>query len=232
MGYDLIGRGDTISIPIWLWPDLLSVAESAGWVPKGTELGSGYYDYSAEDKAKWSGDYLSNDGQVIQADDAAAIAEALERLLPLLAAHDPDPAIKEAMAQSPMGQLAQRIQATVREEMDRLRNERSIPQERHPMSGATELMATIPVADVVCDGLEHDVQPIRMKIEDVKDVLRQEPSLTIAELFGIELPEFGDTAEADNPLGRLEHYLQSGLVELENIEELIRLLRSGKVTIM
>jgi len=181
------------------------------------------------DKAKWSGDYLSNDGQMIQADDATAIAEALEKMLPVLAAHRPDPVIKAAMDQSPMGQLAQRIQATVREEMDRLQIVGGVPQEPQPVFGATEPLA---LADVLRDGLEHDVQPSCMKIDDVKDVLRREPNLTIAELFGVELPEFGDTVEADTPMGRLEQHVQSGLVELKNIGELIAILRSGKVTIM
>ena len=78
MGYDLYSQtGDEyVYFNFGNWPMLLSAAESYGWKPAGTQAGETYHDPSM-----WEGTYLSNDGQIVTAQDAAALADALERVL-------------------------------------------------------------------------------------------------------------------------------------------------------
>src|SRR5215210_2459479 len=67
--------------------DLLGLAYEYGWKPCGTEPGQ-WYDENGElneqmspDPEKWSGRYFSNDYQWVTDEDAANIADALERAL-------------------------------------------------------------------------------------------------------------------------------------------------------
>ena len=68
------------------WGKLTRIAERYGWIPKGTE----YPPFDKRDETReeyergrrpWSGGYDTNDTQVVTADDAKALADALERAL-------------------------------------------------------------------------------------------------------------------------------------------------------
>lgn len=61
------GNGEYMRFSHFDWAELLKLAYEYGWQPAETELGG------------WDGNYTSNDGQLITAEDADAIADALER---------------------------------------------------------------------------------------------------------------------------------------------------------
>jgi hypothetical protein len=92
MGFDLISLnptgqvleadnayeiGDIAYFRVGTWGSLLRMAYSYGWEPAGTQPGPVYGD---SDRL-WDGDYFTNSGQVLTNEDAAALADALERAL-------------------------------------------------------------------------------------------------------------------------------------------------------
>ena len=79
MGMDLDGKGGDFRFNIYGWRAVLALAEMNGWEPAGTVL---------EQELGWSGGYDTNDGQTVTAEDAARLADALERALPDLPDHD------------------------------------------------------------------------------------------------------------------------------------------------
>jgi len=62
------------------WAKLLSLAMLYGWQPMGTHPGSRIEVYGLEPEV-WDGTYLTNDGQVVIAEDALSLAMALEKCL-------------------------------------------------------------------------------------------------------------------------------------------------------
>lgn len=63
---------------IFQWPRLLDLARSYGWQPLRTQCTKKYAEENPND---WNGSYSSNDGQLVTAEDALALAEALEKAL-------------------------------------------------------------------------------------------------------------------------------------------------------
>jgi hypothetical protein len=61
------------------WAKALELARIYGWQPKGT-LSPAVHNFH-ELGADWNGTYLTNDGQMIKADDALSLAVALEKAL-------------------------------------------------------------------------------------------------------------------------------------------------------
>lgn len=61
------------------WTKTLELARLYGWQPMGT-LPPAIYDFPKLE-ADWNGTYLTNDGQTVKAEDARALAAALERSL-------------------------------------------------------------------------------------------------------------------------------------------------------
>jgi len=61
------------------WAKALELAGLYGWQPMGTRpmRGVDFYKLGAE----WDGNYLTNDGQIVKAEDAYSLAAALERSL-------------------------------------------------------------------------------------------------------------------------------------------------------
>jgi hypothetical protein len=98
MGFDLSNKqGQSWHFNISDWPDMLHLAELYGWEPEGTTLDPEHLasvmqeeDLPPEEAAaqiaqaqeSWQGGYGTNDFQVVSAQDAAALADALERALP------------------------------------------------------------------------------------------------------------------------------------------------------
>jgi hypothetical protein len=68
----------------YLWREILNLAHEYGWNPKGTKAPSLYYGDDSTPAAcpNWDGSYFENSYQLVEADDSANIAEALERALP------------------------------------------------------------------------------------------------------------------------------------------------------
>jgi hypothetical protein len=76
MSFDLTSEsGSERSFRPGAWALILNVAEAYGWVPARTLPPEG------EDEGEWSGDYDSNDGQLVTRTDAANIAKALTAAL-------------------------------------------------------------------------------------------------------------------------------------------------------
>lgn len=65
----------------WRWPKLLRLAQAHGWQPRGTTL-------PGDADGQWDRNYTTNDGQEVTADDAAALADALEKALSKVPEHD------------------------------------------------------------------------------------------------------------------------------------------------
>jgi hypothetical protein len=65
------------------WVKVLNLAMAYGWQPLGTRLSSVIesYRFDTEEWEEWDGTYLTNDGQTVTAEDAFALAAALERSL-------------------------------------------------------------------------------------------------------------------------------------------------------
>src|SRR4051794_18090409 len=77
MGMDLISKsGSTFDLSAGWWSFYLTLAEKCGWTPKGT----GKPDHLGE-KDEWHGAYEWNDGQIVDEEDAKALAQALERAI-------------------------------------------------------------------------------------------------------------------------------------------------------
>jgi hypothetical protein len=69
------------------WAELLKLAYEYGWRPLGTVQDGYLYGDNSEDES-WNGNnYVTNDGQLIPAEDASAIAGALEKAFEDVLAH-------------------------------------------------------------------------------------------------------------------------------------------------
>lgn len=90
MGFELVNQFTEITRKFsrQSWAKALELARSYGWQPMGTRPPS-MIDF-CELGAEWNGTYLTNDGQVVKAEDAYSLAAALERSL----VHIPDANIR------------------------------------------------------------------------------------------------------------------------------------------
>jgi hypothetical protein len=81
MSYDLFNSSTTICRKFnrQFLVKALELAELYGWQPLGTQppFGHDFHELNAE----WDGNYLTNDGQIIKAQDALSLANALEKAL-------------------------------------------------------------------------------------------------------------------------------------------------------
>jgi hypothetical protein len=79
MGFDLVSHTDGSYFRWNLidWPKVLELGRMFGWRPAGTIR---YAEDGSPDPG-WDGGYVTNDLQVVSAEDAAALADALERAL-------------------------------------------------------------------------------------------------------------------------------------------------------
>ena len=81
MSYELVNLSTEISRKFsrQTWAKALELARVSGWEPRGTTVPCTHDLY--ELNADWSGTYMTNDGQVVKAEDARSLAAALERAL-------------------------------------------------------------------------------------------------------------------------------------------------------
>jgi hypothetical protein len=81
MSYELVNQATAIcrTFSRQSWAKALELARSYGWRPKGTRLPYAYDLYQLN--VEWDGRYLTNDGQIVKAEDAYSLAAALEKAL-------------------------------------------------------------------------------------------------------------------------------------------------------
>ena len=81
MSYELFNPSTTISRKIsrQSWAKALELAQLYGWQPEGTHPPSEYDFHKLN--AEWDGSYLTNEDQMVRAEDALSLAEALARSL-------------------------------------------------------------------------------------------------------------------------------------------------------
>lgn len=81
MSFELVNQSTEISRKFsrQSWAKALELARSYGWQPRGTQAPPGMDFFQLE--AEWNGTYMTNDGQVVKAEDAHSLAAALERAL-------------------------------------------------------------------------------------------------------------------------------------------------------
>lgn len=81
MSYELLNPSTTLcrKFSRQSWAKALELAQLHGWQPKGTRPPS-EHDFRLL-SADWNGTYLTNDGQLVKAEDAFLLAWALERAL-------------------------------------------------------------------------------------------------------------------------------------------------------
>ena len=86
MGMDLDGAGGIERFNNTSWCKMLKLAYEYGWKPAGTEPGQWINSETGEvdeqmspDPDEWDGTYFTNDSQWVTEEDAANIADALER---------------------------------------------------------------------------------------------------------------------------------------------------------
>ena len=81
MSFELVNQSTEIcrKFSRQTWAKALELARLYGWQPMGTRPPA-IFDFYALN-AEWNGTYLTNDGQVVRAEDARALASALERSL-------------------------------------------------------------------------------------------------------------------------------------------------------
>jgi hypothetical protein len=81
MSYELINLSTEVcrTFSRQFWAKALELARLSGWQPKGTRPPShlNFYELNAD----WHGTYLTNDGQMVKAEDAFLLAAALEKSL-------------------------------------------------------------------------------------------------------------------------------------------------------
>jgi len=76
MTYDFENRaGETFGFNQFFGPVLLELAKRYGWEPQGTEPPEYWAD---EEPHEWRGQYIGNQGQIVTALDANALADAME----------------------------------------------------------------------------------------------------------------------------------------------------------
>jgi hypothetical protein len=78
VGFDLknVKTGNCCSFNVTAWSELLDLAKHCGWKPAGTTKPKRW-----KTDETWNGYYGVNDGATVTAEDAAAIADALEAAL-------------------------------------------------------------------------------------------------------------------------------------------------------
>ncbi len=76
MGVDLSGEGGDFGWDTFSWARLLRLAERYGWRPAGTLMPADELQYFTD--GRWDGGYLTNDDQVVTAEDAGGLADALD----------------------------------------------------------------------------------------------------------------------------------------------------------
>lgn len=81
MAFDLRRGEDGISVSVFTWARAYAFAIEGGWNPQGTLPPK---HLSENEKAEWSGTYDSTDNQIMTAEDALAMAIALEKMLKTL----------------------------------------------------------------------------------------------------------------------------------------------------
>ena len=101
MGMDLCNKaGDYFRFSSVAWFKVMSLAESYGWKAQGTASPDNWQERCRENchGLLWDGDYRSNAGQWVTADDASAIAIALEKALPDI----PDCLMPSTLVEAPL----------------------------------------------------------------------------------------------------------------------------------
>ena len=83
------------------WPKVLSLAMAYGWKPIGTHPAPRIEVWGL-DPEDWDGTYLTNDGQIVVAEDALSLAIALEKALDDI----PDFVIEEGPTEHPFEYFA------------------------------------------------------------------------------------------------------------------------------
>ncbi|MBU4351244.1 hypothetical protein L6250_03300 [Candidatus Parcubacteria bacterium] len=80
MGYDLFNQKtkDQFRWTQLFWVRVLELAEKNGWQSKGTTIPKDYH------KSDWDGNYWHNSGEIVEAEDALNLAEALTKALDTL----------------------------------------------------------------------------------------------------------------------------------------------------
>ena len=97
MSYELVNQATEVcrTFSKQFWAKALELALSYGWQPKGTRPPA-YLDLY-ELNVEWLGTYLTNDGQIVRAEDAFLLAGALEKALDHISDTNPkmqwDPAL-------------------------------------------------------------------------------------------------------------------------------------------
>jgi len=94
MGYDLSNQKtkEDFRWTEFFWVKVLKLAEKNGWRAKGTTIPRDY------DRPDWDGNYYYNSGEIVEAEDALNLAEALTKSLATLPKEDiplPKPNTKE-----------------------------------------------------------------------------------------------------------------------------------------
>jgi hypothetical protein len=81
MSHDFVNRSTAVckKFSRQSWAKALELAQSYGWRPTGTRAPQDFDCYRLN--AEWDGRYLTNDGQIVKAEDAYSLAAALERSL-------------------------------------------------------------------------------------------------------------------------------------------------------
>jgi len=81
MSFELVNQSTEVcrTFSKQFWAKALELAMSYGWRPMGTAAPFGV-DFT-QLHAEWDGRYLTNDGQIVKAEDAFSLAVALERSL-------------------------------------------------------------------------------------------------------------------------------------------------------
>ncbi len=89
MSYELVNPSTAVcrTFSSQFWTKALELARLYGWQPKGTRPPShlNFHELNAD----WHGTYLTNDGQLVKAEDAFLLAAALEKSLDHIADMNP-----------------------------------------------------------------------------------------------------------------------------------------------
>jgi hypothetical protein len=112
MGFDLTNdSGKHYRLNNRGWSVVLGLARAYGWRPRGTLVPEGYGEDGEEETEPWDPeDYGTNNGQRVMAEDAAALADALQACL-----SDPDAPTKLAEVTAEQRQQAEQLFSAMNE---------------------------------------------------------------------------------------------------------------------
>jgi hypothetical protein len=207
MSFDLEGKGGHSRWSNAGWPEVLSLAESYGWKPAGTAPPKGVR------RTKWNGayddgGYHTNDGQLVTAADAAALAEALQKGL-----KDRFKRVVAERKKRPKHKVTEEERAQAFEKMARLSSGTTFEVVEHPQKpGGKPTRVKLPSKGKKAQSMEDLLAAQGIRFEDLPSLLT---ALTADPNAPDDQPAWFTTDEGRSLIEELITFCRAGQFRIE-----------------